>query len=62
MKEREGRSEREVAAPASQASHPLYSHGVCKWAGCDTHCDSFHAFLNHLNRSEHAMINLHYVQ
>ena len=31
-------------------SHPLYSHGVCKWAGCDTQCDSFHAFINHLNR------------
>jgi len=32
-------------------SHPLYSHGVCKWAGCDTQCESFHGFLNHLNRN-----------
>ena len=45
VQEREG--EREVSSPA----HPLYSHGVCKWAGCDTHCDSFPAFLSHLNRS-----------
>ena len=50
MQEREGAGEREGRAEASPA-HPLYSHGVCKWAGCDTHCDSFHAFLNHLNRS-----------
>ena len=46
MQEREGEGRGE-ASP----THPLYSHGVCKWAGCDTHCDSFHAFLTHLNRS-----------
>ena len=35
---------------AAQHNHPLYSRGVCTWAGCDTNCDTFAAFAAHLNR------------
>ncbi|XP_041955413.1 forkhead box protein P1a isoform X5 [Alosa sapidissima] len=38
----------------SQASHPLYSHGVCKWPGCEAVFGDFQAFLKHLN-NEHAL-------
>ncbi|XP_067302742.1 forkhead box protein P1a isoform X2 [Pseudorasbora parva] len=38
----------------SQSAHPLYSHGVCKWPGCDTVFGDFQSFLKHLN-SEHAL-------
>lgn len=38
-------------AAVPSPSHPLYVHGVCKWAGCDTQCESFPAFITHLNRS-----------
>ncbi|XP_056304912.1 forkhead box protein P1a isoform X1 [Danio aesculapii] len=37
-----------------QSSHPLYSHGVCKWPGCDAVFGDFQSFLKHLN-SEHAL-------
>ena len=30
--------------------HPLYSRGVCTWAGCETSCDTFSAFISHLNK------------
>merc|ERR1711892_237639 len=29
--------------------HPLYSHGVCTWAGCDTACKTRQEFFRHLN-------------
>jgi len=32
-------------------SHPLYSHGMCKWAGCDTQCQDSQEFFLHLSRS-----------
>ncbi|TRY59443.1 hypothetical protein DNTS_027838 [Danionella cerebrum] len=38
----------------SQSGHPLYSHGVCKWPGCDAVFGDFQSFLKHLN-SEHAL-------
>ncbi|XP_063064610.1 forkhead box protein P1a isoform X2 [Engraulis encrasicolus] len=38
----------------SQANHPLYSHGVCKWPGCEAVFGDFQAFLKHLN-NEHAL-------
>ncbi|KAI4881924.1 hypothetical protein NFI96_021104, partial [Prochilodus magdalenae] len=38
----------------SQSSHPLYSHGVCKWPGCEAVLGDFQSFLKHLN-SEHAL-------
>jgi len=31
-------------------SHPLFSHGCCKWAGCDTHCPTTDEFFRHLSR------------
>nr|XP_005162016.1 forkhead box P1a isoform X1 [Danio rerio] len=37
-----------------QSGHPLYSHGVCKWPGCDAVFGDFQSFLKHLN-SEHAL-------
>ena len=30
--------------------HPLYSRGVCTWAGCETSCDTYPAFISHMNR------------
>lgn len=30
-------------------SHPLYQHGVCVWPSCETPCDTFAAFISHLN-------------
>ena len=41
-------------------SHPLYSHGLCKWVGCDTHCDTYPGFLNHLNRYVKTMNNYYF--
>ncbi|KAK7132019.1 hypothetical protein R3I93_018545 [Phoxinus phoxinus] len=38
----------------SQSAHPLYSHGVCKWPGCDAVFGDFQSFLKHLN-GEHAL-------
>uniref|UniRef100_H3CPI1 Forkhead box P1b n=1 Tax=Tetraodon nigroviridis TaxID=99883 RepID=H3CPI1_TETNG len=38
----------------SHHSHPLYSHGVCKWPGCEAVFDDFQSFLKHLN-NEHAL-------
>ncbi|XP_034240151.1 forkhead box protein P1 [Thrips palmi] len=34
--------------------HPLYSHGVCRWPGCEVVCDHFQAFVKHL-ALEHAL-------
>ncbi|XP_062871542.1 forkhead box protein P1a isoform X2 [Trichomycterus rosablanca] len=38
----------------SQSNHPLYSHGVCKWPGCEAVLGDFQSFLKHLN-NEHAL-------
>ncbi|TTE51853.1 Forkhead box protein P1-B [Bagarius yarrelli] len=38
----------------AQSNHPLYSHGVCKWPGCEAVLGDFQSFLKHLN-SEHAL-------
>ncbi len=38
----------------TMSKHPLYSHGVCCWTGCDASCDTYSAFINHLTR-EHIL-------
>ena len=30
--------------------HPLFTIGKCQWIGCETHCQTFHGFLHHLQR------------
>lgn len=32
----------------SEDKHPLYHHGMCRWAGCETAFDSFAKFQEHL--------------
>ena len=34
--------------------HPLYTRGVCSWAGCETSCETYTQFISHLNR-EHVL-------
>ena len=34
--------------------HPLFSHGTCKWTGCETHCEDLPAFIKHVG-SEHVL-------
>ncbi|XP_066527333.1 forkhead box protein P1a isoform X2 [Hoplias malabaricus] len=45
---------RRESSQETQSSHPLYSHGVCKWPGCEAVLGDFQSFLKHLN-SEHAL-------
>jgi hypothetical protein len=33
--------------------HPLFTSGKCQWIGCETHCQTFHGFLHHLQRDHH---------
>lgn len=33
-----------------EPKHPLFSRGVCTWAGCETNCDTYSSFIAHLNR------------
>ena len=37
-----------------QQKHPLFSRGVCTWAGCETNCDTYAEFMAHMNR-EHVL-------
>lgn len=38
--------------PSSQApTHALYQHGLCVWPQCNTPCETYSAFLHHLNQS-----------
>ena len=37
-----------------ESQHPLFTRGVCTWAGCETTCDTYPAFISHLNR-EHVL-------
>jgi hypothetical protein len=39
---------------AVDSKHSLYSHGVCKWTGCETHCDDISQFLKHVT-TEHVL-------
>ena len=39
---------------ATAQEHPLYSRGVCTWAGCETSCETYPAFISHMNR-EHVL-------
>ena len=47
-------SNRNPQHPQTQKNHPLYTRGVCSWAGCETSCDTYAAFISHLNR-EHIL-------
>ena len=38
----------------SPQKHPLYTRGVCSWAGCETSCETHATFISHLNR-EHVL-------
>ncbi|XP_076337721.1 forkhead box protein P4-like isoform X2 [Tachypleus tridentatus] len=33
--------------------HPLFGNGVCKWPGCETVCEDFQAFIQHLNKEHY---------
>ena len=44
---------RQQPQQASQ-KHPLYSRGVCTLAGCESTCDTYNAFMSHMNR-EHVL-------
>ncbi|XP_059090795.1 forkhead box protein P4-like isoform X2 [Tigriopus californicus] len=33
-----------------QGSHPLYSHGICRWTGCETPFPSFKEFKMHIDK------------
>ena len=39
---------------ATAQEHPLYCRGVCTWAGCETSCETYPAFISHMSR-EHAL-------
>jgi len=30
--------------------HPLFASNKCQWIGCETHCQTFHEFLHHLQK------------
>ena len=36
--------------PGSVLEHPLFSHGLCRWTGCEAAFDSVKAFTLHLAR------------
>uniref|UniRef100_A0AC34PUD6 Fork-head domain-containing protein n=1 Tax=Panagrolaimus sp. JU765 TaxID=591449 RepID=A0AC34PUD6_9BILA len=38
------------AASNQSSSHLLYQHGLCVWPNCNTPCESYTAFLQHLNQ------------
>ncbi len=42
------------ATPGADGKHPLFSHGACKWTGCETHCDDIGQFLKHVT-TEHVL-------
>ena len=48
---RQNTENRTVQEKGGPRSHRLFSHGLCKWAGCDTRCDTLPAFLAHLHRN-----------
>ena len=37
-----------------------FSHGCCKWAGCDTHCPTIEEFHRHLSRWKHLFVCFFY--
>jgi len=41
-----------LLAPAQNqnSSHSLYQHGLCVWPHCNTPCESYSAFIQHLNQ------------
>jgi len=53
-KEEEGCGRRPTSTESSLRQHPLFSHGSCKWTGCETHCSDLTAFLRHIS-SEHVL-------
>ncbi|OWF45679.1 forkhead box protein P1-like isoform X2 [Mizuhopecten yessoensis] len=43
----------EQTSPTS-SYHALFRHCLCKWPGCDTHCEDYISFLKHLS-AEHIL-------
>ncbi|XP_069142739.1 forkhead box protein P1-like isoform X3 [Argopecten irradians] len=43
----------EQPSPTS-SYHALFRHCLCKWPGCDTHCEDYVSFLKHLS-AEHTL-------
>ncbi|XP_033745372.1 forkhead box protein P1-like isoform X2 [Pecten maximus] len=43
----------ELTSPTS-SYHALFRHCLCKWPGCDTHCEDYMSFLKHLS-AEHIL-------
>nr|XP_040579400.1 forkhead box protein P2-like isoform X3 [Lepeophtheirus salmonis] len=39
---------------AVSQQHPLFSHGTCRWTGCDTQCEDLSTFLKHIS-SDHIL-------
>lgn len=35
---------------SQNSSHALYQHGLCVWPQCNTPCESYSAFIQHLNQ------------
>ena len=35
-------------------NHPLFSHGSCKWTGCESQCPDIGSFIKHIS-SEHVL-------
>ena len=33
---------------SQESQHPLFTRGICTWAGCETTCDTYPAFISHL--------------
>ena len=46
--------DRPRAEPVAEAKHPLFSHGSCKWTGCEMHCPDLTSFIKHIS-SEHTL-------
>lgn len=44
----------EVNSASSPSKNPLYGHGVCRWPGCETVCETQQSFLKHIN-TEHQL-------
>lgn len=41
-----------VTAHINQAAtHALYQHGICVWPNCNTPCESYGAFIQHLSQA-----------
>lgn len=46
------KSSRESSPVAKVPTSPLFSHGVCKWPGCDTECADINEFQRYCSISD----------